>query len=160
MTATDDAPEGWAPLFRTSPFLDAIGPFHQRESADGFIVGLRIQPKHANARGLAHGGVLMTLADIALGYRSAFSVDPPASLTTASVTTDFAGSAKVGDWLEAHVEVQKVGGRLAFANAWLVVDGQRIARASAVFARNSGPRPEMAARSSDAGSVATVAAPK
>jgi uncharacterized protein (TIGR00369 family) len=157
MTATDDVPEGWKPLFRTSPFLDAIGPLHQRDTADGFIVGLRIRPKHANARGLAHGGVLMTLADIALGYRAAFSVEPPASLTTASVTTDFAGSARVGDWLEAHVEVHKVGGRLAFANAWLVVDGQRIARASAVFARNSGPRPE-AAGQSVAGSVATEVA--
>lgn len=145
MTAADDVPAGWTPLFRTSPFLDAIGPFYQRAEGDAFVVGLRVQPKHANARGLAHGGVLMTLADIALGYRSAFSVDPPASLTTASVTTDFAGSARVGDWLEAHVEVQKVGGRLAFANAWLVVAGTRIARASAVFARNSGPRPEHAA---------------
>ena len=36
-------------------------------------------------------------------------------LTTASVTTDFAGGAKVGDWVEAHVDVHKVGGRLAFS---------------------------------------------
>lgn len=144
MTAVDDVPAGWRPLFRTSPFLDTIGPLYQRDDEDGgFVIGLRIQPKHANARGLAHGGVLMTLADIALGYRSAFSVEPPVSLTTASLTTDFAGSAKLGDWLEAHVEVQKVGGRMAFANAYLVVDGQRIARASAVFARNAGPRPEL-----------------
>ena len=30
-------------------------------------LGLRILPKHANARGIAHGGLLMTLCDIALG---------------------------------------------------------------------------------------------
>jgi hypothetical protein len=34
--------------------------------------------------------------------------------------------------------VQKLGGRLAFANAFLVVDGERIVRASAVFTR-AGP---------------------
>ena len=33
------------------------------------------------------------------------------------------------------MDVQKLGGRLAFANAFLVVDGERIVRASAVFTR-------------------------
>jgi len=41
----------------------------------------------------------------------------------------------VGDWVEAHVDVQKVGGRLAFANAFLVVNGERVVRGNAVFAR-------------------------
>ena len=27
-----DAPEGFAPLFRTSPFLDALGPFYYRNA--------------------------------------------------------------------------------------------------------------------------------
>jgi len=55
----------------------------------------------------------MTLCDIALGYRTTRSQTPSPMLTTASVTTDFAGGAKVGDWVEAHVDVHKVGGRLA-----------------------------------------------
>jgi hypothetical protein len=74
------------------------------------VVGLRIQPKHANARGIAHGGILMTMCDIALGYRTTRSQTPSPMLTTASVKTDFAGSAKIGDWVEAHVDVHKVGG--------------------------------------------------
>ena len=78
----------------------------------------------------------MTLCDIALGYRTGRSVDPPAALTTASVTTDFAGSAKVGDWVEAHVDVHRLGRRLAFANCYLVCNEQRIVHASAVFSRN------------------------
>ena len=65
------------------------------------------------------------------------SETPPAPLITASLTADFIGGAKVGDWVEAHVEVQKVGGRLAFANSFLVVNGERITRGSAVFARGS-----------------------
>lgn len=77
----------------------------------------------------------MTLLDIAIGYRTSSSQEPPAKLTTASVTADFAGAPKVGDWVEAHVDVQKVGGRLAFANAFLVVDGERVVRGSAVFSR-------------------------
>jgi acyl-coenzyme A thioesterase 13 len=132
-------PPGFEPLFRTSPFLDTVGPlFCRRDAERGLVIGLRIAEKHANARGVAHGGLLLTLADIALGYRTAFSQDPPAGLITASLTADFAGAAKIGDWVEAHVDVQKLGGRLAFANAFLTVDGERIVRASAVFAR-AGP---------------------
>jgi acyl-coenzyme A thioesterase PaaI-like protein len=132
----DNPPPGFEPLFRTSPFLDTIGPvFCRRDPERGLVVGLRIAEKHANARGIAHGGLLVTLADIALGYHMAFSQDPPAGLITASLTADFAGAAKVGDWVEVHVDVQKLGGRLAFANAYLAVDGERIVRASAVFAR-------------------------
>ena len=131
-------PPGFEPLFRTSSFLETVGPFFHRRDAEGsFVIGLRILPKHANGRGVAHGGLLMTLLDITLGYGAALSETPPANLMTANLTADFAGSANVGDWVEAHVDVQKIGGRLAFANAFLLVDGERVVRDSAVFARNA-----------------------
>jgi acyl-coenzyme A thioesterase 13 len=82
--------------------------------------------------------LLGTLADIALGYTTAFSEDPPLSLTTVNISADFAGHARVGDRLEAHVDIQRIGRRLVFANAYLVVGEERIARASAIFARNAG----------------------
>jgi len=130
-----EIPLGFAPLFRTSPFLEATGPFDFRRDGERLVVALRVLEKHVNARGFAHGGLLMTLADIALGYSLAYSEEPPASFVTANLTADFAGSAKLGDWVEAHVDIQKSGTRLAFTNAYLVVDGERILRASAVFAR-------------------------
>ena len=130
-------PPGFEPLFRSSPFLDHLGPFFMRKEPDGaFVVGLRILPQHANGRGGAHGGLLMTLCDIALGYRTTSSTRPHPMLTTASITTDFAGAAKVGDWIEAHVDVHKVGTRLAFANCYIMRNGERIVHASGVFARS------------------------
>jgi glutathione S-transferase len=68
-TGSADAavPEGFAPLFRTSPFLDMLGPFFYRTVEGGFVIGLRVEEKHGNARGAAHGSFLLTLADIALG---------------------------------------------------------------------------------------------
>jgi acyl-coenzyme A thioesterase 13 len=134
-----DPPPDFQPLFRSSPFLDHLGPFFMRKQADGtFVVGLRILPHHANGRGNAHGGLLMTMCDIALGYRTTSSLQPPPMLTTASITTDFAGVAKVGDWVEAHVDVHKVCSRLAFANCYIVRDGERIVHGSGVFARGGG----------------------
>ena len=139
-----DIPEGFTTLFRTSPFLDAMGPFYQRTEGDSLIIGLRITEHHTNTRGTAHGGLLIAMADIALGYNAAFvgvekesGAVPSTLLTTASITADFAGSAKLGDWVEAHVDVQKVGSRLAFANAYLWVGEERIVRASAIFSAAS-----------------------
>jgi uncharacterized protein (TIGR00369 family) len=92
-----------------------------------------VEPKHCNARGSVHGGILATLADIALGYSMAFASTPPTALVTATLTLDFAGTARVGDWLETHVDVQKQGSRLSFANCYITVGSERIVRASAVF---------------------------
>lgn len=128
-----DAPHDFKPLFRSSPFLELLGPFYYRQDAAGFTIGIRVQEKHTNARGLAHGGLLMTLADVALGYSSAFSKDPPLKLVTTTLTTDFAGSAQIGDWLEAVVDIQKTGSRLVFANSYISVGNERVVRASASF---------------------------
>ena len=57
------------------------------------------------------------------------------------MSADCAGSASVGDWIEARVDVQRLGGRLAFANAYLSVGEKRILGASAVFAVNAGALP-------------------
>jgi len=131
--ATTEIPEGFSPIFRSSPFLDAIGPLYSRGTGADLVIGLRIQEKHANGRGFAHGGVLATIADVALGYSLATSTEPMTSMVTANLSLDFAGSARIGDWLETSVDIQKLGTRMAFANAYLSVNSERIARASAVF---------------------------
>src|SRR2546423_6008668 len=133
MTPDVDIPSGFRPLFRSSPVLELIGPLYCRGEGIELVIGLRAEAKHCNARGTVHGGILATLADVALGYAIAFSSTPPANLVTANLTLDFAGAAKAGDWLEAHVDVQKKGSRLSFANCYITVKEQRIVRASAVF---------------------------
>ena len=138
MTSTDVVPAGFEPMFRTSPFLEMLGPLYCRRDPGRLVIGLRITAKHANARGLAHGGVLLTLCDIALGYSAAYSQDPPLSLTTAQISADFAGSARIGDWVESSADIQRFGGRLAFVNVYLTVGSTRIVRASGVFVRGDG----------------------
>jgi acyl-coenzyme A thioesterase 13 len=97
------------------------------------VLGLRAEDKHCNMRGTVHGGIIATLADIALGYTLAFSSKPPLGAVTVHLSLDFAGHAQKGDWLETKVDVQKKGSRLAFANCYISVGESRIVRASAVF---------------------------
>ncbi len=127
------APEGYQPLFRTSPYVELIGPLYSRGEGAALQIGLRAERKHCNQRGTVHGGILATLADIALGYAMAFATKPPANLVTANLSLDFAGAAREGDWLETRVDIQKQGSRLAFGNCYITRDGERIVRASAVF---------------------------
>lgn len=128
-----DMPAGFEPIFRSSPFLDLLGPIYNKKTKSGLVIGLRAEKKHCNARDLVHGGVLSSLADIALGYNAAFQGKDPVPMVTASLNIDYAGAAKLGDWIEISVDVQKVGRNMAFANCYFFVDAKRIARASAVF---------------------------
>ena len=73
------------------------------------------------------------MADVALGYAMESTARESKSLVTANLSLDFAGSAKLDDWIETKIDIQKIGSRLAFANAYLSVGTSRIVRASAVF---------------------------
>lgn len=125
--------EGFEPLSRTSPFTELLGPIYQKVDAAGLVIGLVAEEKHCNARGIVHGGLLGTLADIAMGYSAAFSTEPPTPIVTMSQTVDYVGKAEKGDWIEVHTDVQKVGRSTAFTNCYFHVGSKRIARASAVF---------------------------
>jgi acyl-coenzyme A thioesterase 13 len=132
--ATADQLAGFSPHERSSPYLDLIGPILSRRTDTGLECALTIDDRHVNARGSAHGGVLAALADVALGYASSGSQDPPAHLITASLKIDFAGSVRNGETVIARVDVQRVGRRMAFANCYLTSGDRRVAHASAVFA--------------------------
>jgi len=133
MVVLDDIPAGFVPISRTSPLAELIGPMYSRGTGYELALGMRAQHKHSNMRGIVHGGVLAAFADMALGYTLAFASDPPTGLVTANLTIDYAGAAKIGDWMYTQTDVQRQGGRLAFANCYIYVGEQRIVRASGVF---------------------------
>ena len=129
-------PEGFRLIERLSPFNALVGPLYERRDGDAVSIGLAIEQKHTNSRGICHGGVLATLADLALGYAMlAKSGDRP-GFVTAQLSVDYAGAARTGDWVESKAEIQRIGARLAFANCYLVSNGKPIVRASAIFARD------------------------
>ena len=130
-----DIPDGFRPIseLRTSPFLDLAGPFYFQQNGNNLVLGLRVGEVHTNARGTAHGGLLLTMADVALGYQMAMSQNPPVKATTVSMSAEFLGSANIGSWLEAHVSMHQLGSRMGFANTYLTVGDKRVARASGSF---------------------------
>ena len=112
------------------PFLDNAGPLLRR--ADG-VIGLPIEQRHLNAAGKAHGGLLASIADHAIG-RAVNEALEDAGAVTVSLTTDYLGAVDEGDFVEARTNVDRLGGSLAFADCAITVEGEDVVRARAVFA--------------------------
>ena len=130
----DPVPNGFGPIFRSSPVLEALGHFYSRGEGLSLELGLLVSANHVNSRGSLHGGVIATFADVGIGYLLAFGSGTPRRLVTVSLNVDFIGSASLGDWVDLVLDPPHVGSRLAFANARLSVGERQIARASGVFA--------------------------
>ncbi|MGH8686209.1 MAG: PaaI family thioesterase [Burkholderiales bacterium] len=127
-------PAGYKPLPAASPFNELVGPLHERRGEGTISLGLRVDRKHCNSRGICHGGVLATLADLGLGYGLGAKTGTRAGFVTAHLDIDYAGAAELGDWIHSEVEVQRVGSRLAFATGYLCVGERRVVRMSGIFA--------------------------
>jgi uncharacterized protein (TIGR00369 family) len=131
-------PDGFRPHERRSPLTDPWEPLFARETDDAVHLGLEIREAHCNSRGFAHGGLLSSLADNAMGM-SAVRIarrQPGAEKTSAvtvSLTLDFIDAAKVGEFIAFQPAVLKVGRSLAFADCRVLCGERLIARASASF---------------------------
>lgn len=131
-------PVGYAPHTRRSPLTDPWEPLFARETAQAVQIGMVIREAHCNSRGLAHGGLISSLADNAMGLSAvrlarARVGAAMASAVTVSLTLDFVDTARIGDCVEFHPVVLKAGRTLAFVECRVVCGERLVARASATF---------------------------
>jgi uncharacterized protein (TIGR00369 family) len=92
-----------------SPFGELIGPLYLRVTDGEPVLGVRVAPEHANRQGRAHGGLLMTLADVAVSRAAASRVPPGSSIATASLQIAFLEAVAEGQWLEAVPRIDRIG---------------------------------------------------
>jgi acyl-coenzyme A thioesterase 13 len=126
-------PDGFVPYGQTGPFIERIGPLYERKDGGGLVFGLRVVAHHCNRRGFAHGGLLATLADIALGKTCELQIHPDTSLLTTSIAYDFIGSAQRGEWIEVRSDFQRIGRAVCFANCYIRAEDRVIGRANGIF---------------------------
>jgi acyl-coenzyme A thioesterase PaaI-like protein len=126
-------PEGFERHTRRSGLTDPWEPIYARPSPHGVSLAIRAGAAHANSRGFVHGGLITALADNAMGLSCGHQIANTSGLVTVSLSVDFVGFAKVGQWLEIRPEVVKAGKSLCFATALVRADDSVCARASGVF---------------------------
>ena len=130
-------PEGFGPHARKSPITDPWEPLYARAAEDRLILATWVREPHCNSRHMPHGGFLAAMADnamgLSLGMNLARTGAPVDGLVTVSLTLDYLGSARLGQWLEFDTDFIKLGRSICFAEATVRADGVPVARARASF---------------------------
>jgi uncharacterized protein (TIGR00369 family) len=117
-----------------SPFSDRIGPLYisRRESVP--VLGLLVDGHHLNRAGRVHGGLLATVADIALSRAAWDHVPEGATISTADLHVAYLGNVSPGAWVEAWPSVDRVGRAVIHASCLVESDGEPLAKALATVA--------------------------
>ena len=145
--STQEVPAGYEPLGSRSPFNQMIGPLQARLQDEGVAVGLLLEDKHLNTGGRLHGAMVCAIFDSCFGLNVGVSIaraeEPGAQLrppdvsgpplVTVSLTTEYLGTARVGDWVEARATIQRPGRSLAFVSGELTCGGVPIAKGHGIF---------------------------
>lgn len=96
-------PAGFRELTEASGFAAANGPWFEKIEDGRAIRGFLPGPQHANALGIVHGGMLAAFLDSAMGVSVWQTLQRRA--VTLTLSLDYLGPARIGDWLEAVGEV-------------------------------------------------------
>lgn len=126
-------PASFEPL-DASAFSELVGPLYIDRSGSLPVIGVEVGPQHGNRRGRVHGGLLMTLADIALSRAVREHLPPGATMATADLHIAFLQGVGPGTWITATPSVDRTGRSLIHASCELESDGAAVAKVLATFA--------------------------
>jgi len=91
------APEGYEPINQTEHHIRHIGDgFHRRDDEGNLIMAFWIKKENCNSADVAHGGMLMSIADYSLASASMPSRDK--YVATISFRSEFIAPAKSIRW--------------------------------------------------------------
>ncbi|WP_020179188.1 PaaI family thioesterase [Methylopila sp. M107] len=125
------APAGWD-LFDGKGFVDLVGPLYWRRTPEGLrAFAFTAGDKHANLIGLVHGGMLMTLADRALGVGAWDSAGRPC--VTVQMDMQFLSAVKMGEFAEIAPQLVRLTRSLVFMRGDLKVGDRVAATATGVW---------------------------
>ncbi|MFN4038320.1 MAG: PaaI family thioesterase [Erythrobacter sp.] len=128
-------PAGFERAEFTPGFLDHGGPYYLGGAVDGVrVMGLLVMPHHINYQDAAHGGVISTFADVALSHAIYDAERPRLAPSTVTLTVNYLAGAKLGDWLEARVRIDRLGGRMGYSSGAIWRGTEQLATMSGVFA--------------------------
>ena len=143
-------PPGFHRLEMPRGFISVNGPLYMRQDpgdaragiAPSVALGMLVEAKHGNPRGVCHGGMMMTFADILLAIVVRHAEPQLGMMPTVSMSTDFLAGAPVGSFLTGTGRLLKRTRKLAFAEG-RVMAGDTLARRP-----DRAPRPRFPSKSS------------
>lgn len=135
--ATAEVPAGYRPCeMPDGPFAEALGPLFIRADGRGFA--FRAGARHCNARGVMHGGMLMTFADQTLGLavqRAVGTLD----VATVSLSCELIDGVVPGELVEGEATITRVTRSIVFACGTARCDQRIVLTASGIWKRLKSP---------------------
>ena len=130
--AIDPTAAGWEP-FDGEGFVDHVGPLYFRRAPNGLrSFAFVAQPKHANLIGVVHGGMLMTLADRALGV-GAWDAAGGRPSVTIQFDMQFLSPVRMGEFASMVPKVMRMTRSLVFMRGTLMVGDRPTGSANGVW---------------------------
>ncbi len=133
----DPAREGWS-VHPDAGFIDLVGPIWERRDAGAMRYGFVAEPRHANLLSVVQGGMLMTLADRALGLRAWLAGGSPC--VTVRFDMEFLDSTRIGEFVEVVPELVGQAGSLVFLRGVVLANSRPVAAVSGIWKRISPDR--------------------
>jgi len=125
-------PDGYEP-FSLSPFGELVGPLYAGWRDSSPTIAVRVGAEHGNRSGRAHGGLMMTVADIALTRAALEQLPPNTRVATADLHIAFLESVSEGEWLEAIPSIDRVGRSLIHGSCVLEAGARTAAKVLATI---------------------------
>ncbi|MGE0154167.1 MAG: PaaI family thioesterase [Reyranellaceae bacterium] len=127
-------PEGFQSFSPGDDFVSLIGPLFLKLEEDGPRLGLLIERRHSNPMGIAHGGVLMTLADMVMGVGCGFVTGIRFPHPTISMNSDFLRGPRIGTFVSGQARIARRTRNFLFCACELTdPQGEAYLTASGVF---------------------------
>lgn len=115
-----------------------IGPIRFAQvDAETYHFALLLEERHMNSVGVAHGGLMMTVADAGMGT-SAFTAAGQKAVATIDFECDFLAPGKLGQMLHGKAQVVRKAREFLFMQSDLFADTRHVLRASGIWAIRSG----------------------
>ena len=116
-------PEGYELINQTEHHIRHIGDGYLKRDEDGnLIMAFWIKKENCNSADVAHGGMLMSIADYSLASASMPSRDK--YVATISFRSEFIAPAKIHSLAEVHTTVTKTTKSLVFGEGKIFCAGE------------------------------------
>ncbi|MEM6498941.1 MAG: PaaI family thioesterase [Pseudomonadota bacterium] len=133
MADTTEAPlDGYTLYDPDDPFEMHSGPFFwQRTEEGGHHFVLKAEARHCNRQGILHGGLMMTMIDLALAASAKEVLED--RYVTISLNSEFVAAGNIGEIIEAKGELVRRTRSLAFVRGQVTSGDQVLLNTSGVF---------------------------
>jgi uncharacterized protein (TIGR00369 family) len=114
------------------PFEIYVGPVFETGTKGARTYAIRVDARHMNRRGVLHGGMCMTLADMTLG-QAVWDATDNAPCVTLNMQTHFLKPVVEGNIVQVVPELIRRTGSLVFMRGDFTVEGETVFAVSSIW---------------------------